>query len=130
MLHHHRRHSAEAGSRVRVAAHLPEEVTQDPYRAALAQRLVPVAALGGLDAGRAPLFAGATGEDAKSVAGDLLERVVAALGDTNAPRVAVVDEDGRQSRLAVHGDGESPDVPPVAHREQRQDADERVLRRV
>src|SRR5215210_631771 len=113
-----------------VAAHLPEEVAQDGDSTVLTQGLVPVAALGRLNAGRTALFAGAAGEDAKGIAGHLLEGVVAALGDADAARVAVVDEDGRQVRLTVHGDGEPPDVPPVAHREERQQPDKGVLRRV
>src|SRR5918998_1431997 len=113
-----------------VAAHLPEEVAQDGDSTVLTQGLVPVAALGRLNAGRTALFAGAAGEDAQGIAGHLLEGVVAALGDADAAGVAVVDEDGRQARLAVHGDGEPTDVPPVAHGKERQQADKGMLRRV
>src|SRR5918997_1897398 len=93
-------------------------------------RRVDERALRGLDTRRTALFARATGEDAQGVAGDLLERVVAAFGDANAAGVTIVDEDGRQARLAVQGDREPAYVPPVAHSEERQQPDKGVLRRV
>ena len=44
--------------------------------------------------------------------------------------MAVVDEDRRPSRLGVRVGGQAADVPAVAHREQRQHRDLRVLGRV
>src|SRR5215203_4384890 len=114
----------------RVVAHLAEQVAQDGDGPFFAQGFVPVAALGGLDTSWATALAGATGEDAQGVAGHLFKGVVAAFGDANPTGIAVVDEDGRHTRLTVHGDGEPPDVPPVAHREERQQPDKGVLRRV
>ena len=53
-----------------------------------------------------------------------------ALGDPDPARVAVVDEDGRAAGLEVQVRGETADVPAVAHRPERQERDQRVLRRV
>ena len=44
--------------------------------------------------------------------------------------MAVVDEDGRRSRVEVEVGREAADVPAVAHRPERQHRDHRVLRRV
>ena len=50
--------------------------------------------------------------------------------DADAAGVAVVDEDRRASRLRVDVRREAADVPAVAHRQQRQHGDLRVLGRV
>ena len=50
-----------------------------------------------------------------------------ALGDPDAARVAVVDEHRRPLRLRVDVRRQPADVPPVAHRPQRQQRDQRVL---
>ena len=55
------------------------------------------------------------------------EAVEAALGDPDAARVALVDEDRRQAGLLVDVRREPADVPAVAHREERQQRDQRVL---
>ena len=53
--------------------------------------------------------------------------MVAGEGDAHAAGVAVVDEDRRPPGLVVVGGGEPADVPAVAHRDQRQHRDLRVL---
>ena len=52
------------------------------------------------------------------------------LGDARAAGVAVVHEDRRLAGLRVHRHRHAADVPAVADREQRQQADQRVLGRV
>ena len=56
-----------------------------------------------------------------------LERLEAAAGDADAAGVAVVDEDRRHAGLRVEVGREPADVPAVAHRQQRQHGDLRVL---
>ncbi len=51
-------------------------------------------------------------------------------GDPDPAGVAVVDEDRRAPRLGVEVGGQPADVPAVAHRDQRQHRDLRVLGRV
>ena len=51
-----------------------------------------------------------------------LELLETALGDPDASGMAVVDEDGRPSRLRVDVRRQAADVPPVAHRPERQQA--------
>ena len=53
--------------------------------------------------------------------------VVAAAGDPDAARMSVVDEDRWPTGLGVHVGGEAADIPPVAHRDQRQHGDLSVL---
>src|SRR5438034_545566 len=45
----------------------------------------------------------------------------------DAYRMAVVDEDRRAAGLGVRVGGQAADVPAVAHRQQREDGDLRVL---
>src|SRR6185436_6293374 len=59
-----------------------------------------------------------------------LEGLEAALGDADAARVAVVDEDRRRAGLEVDIGREAADVPAVAHRPEREQRDHRVLGRV
>src|SRR4029077_15608164 len=99
-------------------------------RARLVQGFVEVAALGALHAGGAAGLAGALGDQARGVAEQALELLVAALGDADAAGVAVVDEDGRAAGLEVDVGGEAADVPAVAHRDQWQHGDLAVLGRV
>jgi hypothetical protein len=47
------------------------------------------------------------------------EAVKTPLGDTDAAGVAVVDEDGRESRLEVDVRGKTADVPAIAHGPER-----------
>src|SRR5690606_24289026 len=100
------------------------------YRTALVQGIVAVAALGGLDAGRAPgvAFAGRDGLPGGRQPG--AGGVEGPLGEAGAARVTVVDEDGGQQRVRVERHRDTADVPAVARREQRQHADRGVLRRV
>src|SRR4028119_898562 len=74
----------------RVLARLAEQVAEEVHRPGLAQGFVPVAALGGLDAGGATPFARAAGDDADGVPGEGGEGVEAASGDADATGVAVV----------------------------------------
>ena len=65
-------------------------------RPRLVQRLVEVAALRALHAGGAAVGAGALADQPLGVADQALELLVAAAGDPDAARVAVVDEDRRR----------------------------------
>ena len=96
----------------------------------LVQRLVEVAALGALHAGGAAGLAGALGDQPLGVAEQALELLVAAQGDPDPARMAVVDEDRRAAGLEVDVGREAADVPAVAHRDQRQHRDLAVLGRV
>ena len=51
----------------------------------------------------------------------------AALGEPRAAGVAVVDEDREQPGVGVPGGGDAADVPAVAGREERKEADRAVL---
>ena len=95
--------------------------------AGLRQRLVEVAALGRLHARRAAALARALADEPVGVADERLERVVAAAGDPDPAGVPVVDEDRRAAGLRVGVGREAADVPAVAHRQQRQHGDLRVL---
>ncbi len=96
----------------------------------LVEHLVEVAALRRLHARRAAVAAAAVDDDARGARDQLGEAVVAALRDADAAGVAVVDEDRRAQRLRVDVRREAADVPAVAHREQRQHGDQRVLDRM
>lgn len=91
------------------------------------QRIVAVAALGGLDAGRAAGVALAGGDGLPGGREPFAGRAEGALGETRAAGVAVVHEDGGEQRIRVQRDRHSADVPAVAGREQRQHADGGVL---
>ena len=75
----------------------------------------------------AAVVAGAASEQPCGVPDPALELLEAALGDPDAARVAVVDEDGRPPGLRVEVRREPADVPAVAHRPERQQRDQRVL---
>ena len=96
-------------------------------RAVLVEVLVEVAALRALDAGRAAALARAALEQPHGVGDPALELLEAALGDADAARVPVVDEDGRRAGVRVDVRREAADVPAVAHRPERQQRDHRVL---
>src|SRR5438105_969483 len=100
---------------------------QELERARLVERLVQVAALRALDAGRAAPLAGASLKQLGGVVRPALEDVEAALRDTHAASVAVVDEDRRPAGLEVEVGREAADVPAVAHRPEWQERDQRVL---
>ncbi len=95
--------------------------------AGLRERLVEVAALGRLHAGRAARLARALAHEPVGVADQPLEGLEAAAGDPDPAGVAVVDEDRRAAGLLVEVGREPADVPAVAHRQQRQDGDLGVL---
>src|SRR5438874_10572723 len=67
----------------------------------LVEELVEVAALRAVDAGRAAALAGTALEQRDRVCHPALELAEAALCDPDAAGVAVVDEDGRRSRVEV-----------------------------
>src|SRR5215210_5613451 len=96
--------------------HSPEKCE----RACLVEWLVQVSALGRLDAGRAAVVARAAFEHPRGVPGPALEDLEASLVDAHAAGMAVVDEDRRRSGLEVEVRREAADVPPVAHRPQRE----------
>ena len=60
----------------------------------------------------------------------VFEAIEPPLGDADAARVAVVDEDRRAPGLVVDVRREAADVPAIAHRPQRQECDQAVLGRV
>src|SRR5919198_5393368 len=109
---------------------LPEHPLEQRERSGLVERLVEIAALRALDAGRAAPFAGAAGEQLHRVLDPALECGEAAFGDADAARVAVVDEDRRPPGLEVEVRREAADVPAVAHPPPRQERDQRMLGRV
>src|SRR5262252_6833048 len=92
----------------------------------LVEVFVEVAALGTLDAGRAPVLTWAAGEELDRVGDPPLELVEAAGRDTDAAGVPVVDEDRRRTGVEVQVGREAADVPAVAHGTERQHRDQRV----
>src|SRR5947207_2537879 len=97
-----------------------DKAVEKDLRPRFVEHLVQVAALGALDAGRAPVLAGAAADHRRRVGDPALELLEAALGDADAAGVAVVDEDGRPPGLEVEIRREPADVPAVAHRPERQ----------
>ncbi len=77
-----------------------------------------------------PLCARALGDQPLRVAAQLLEARERRARDADAARVPVVDEDRRHAGLRVEVGRQPADVPAVAHRDQRQHGDLRVLGRV
>src|ERR687891_1913294 len=107
-----------------------QHAVEQRQRAVLVERLVQVPALRALHAGGAAARARAVPEESGRVSGPVLEALEATRGEADPAGVAVVDEDRRRGGLVVDVRGEAADVPAVAHRPQRQERDERVLRRV
>src|SRR5438067_9967194 len=107
-----------------------EYAREQQARSLLRQRLVEAAALGRLHAGGTSPRAGALFDEAVRIATQLLEAREGGAGDAHAARVAVVDEDRRTPGLGMEVCRQPTDVPAVAHRDQRQDGDLRVLDRV
>ena len=86
---------------------------------------------GRLHAGRAAARARALGDQARARrAHSSSKRAKRGARDADAAGVAVVDEDRRHARLRVEVRRQAADVPAVAHRDQRQHGDLRVLGRV
>ncbi|ASR00274.1 hypothetical protein CGL27_22810 [Streptomyces sp. 11-1-2] len=104
-----------------------EQSRQEADGGLLVQRVVAVAALGRLDAGRASRLALAGGDRLAGGRQPAGGRVEGALGEARATRMPVVHEDGRQQRVGVQRDGHPADVPAVTGGEERQDADRGVL---
>src|ERR1700733_11535151 len=101
--------------------HVAEQALQQPDSSVLGQRLVPVAALGGLDA-RGASRGTLTGRNcldgcAQPVPGG----AEAALGEARAPVVTVVDEDGEPASGRMQVVGDAADVPAVARGDERQE---------
>src|SRR3954447_19831709 len=107
-----------------------DKAGQEAQRAVLVEHVVQIAALRALNAGRAAARARAAAEQSRRVADPALELLEAALGDPDAAGVTVVDEDGRKPGLGMDVRREPTDVPAVAHRPERQQRDQRVLRGV
>ena len=105
-----------------------EQDVEQPDRPGLVERVVLVAALGRLDARRAALGAPARprwSRGSRSATPRAARKP--ALGEAGAAGVAVVDEDGQQAGVRVQGRRDPADVPAVAGREERQQADRAVL---
>ncbi|NJP74042.1 flp pilus-assembly TadE/G-like family protein [Streptomyces sp. C1-2] len=100
---------------------------QQPYGTSLVQRFVAVAALGGLDAGRAAGLALAGGDGLARGGEPLACGVEGPLGEPGAAGMAVVHEDRGQQGVGMERDGDPADVPAVARGEQREQTDGRVL---
>ena len=82
---------------------------------------------GRLHAGRAALLARALADQPVGVVDERVEGEEAAAGDPDPARVPVVDEDRRDAGLRVVVRRQPADVPAVAHRQQREHRDLRVL---
>ena len=95
--------------------------------AGLVERVVLVAALGGLHARRAALGAGAVRDRLAGGREPGAGGPEAALAEPCPARVAVVHEHGELAGVGVQGGGDAADVPPVAGREQREQPDRGVL---
>ena len=108
----------------------PEEHVQESDRAGLVERVVAVAALRRLHARGAAVVAATRRDRLPGRPQPVGRGVEAALGEPGTARVAVVHEDGEPAGVGVQRGRDPADVPAVAGREQRQQADRRVLRRV
>src|SRR4051812_21705471 len=86
-----RRESTASGPTPRGRSGRGEHPAQEAEGARLVERLVEVAALRALDAGRAAALARTALQQLRRVRGPALEDLEAALGDPDAARVAVVD---------------------------------------
>src|SRR3954447_749499 len=100
---------------------------QERQRARLVEIVVEVAALRALHARWAAALARTAVEHADRVGDPALELLEAALRDSDAAGVPVVDEDGRQSGIRVDIRREAADVPAIAHRPEREEGDHRML---
>src|SRR5690348_2484294 len=100
------------GGRSGLAAEPPQEV----HGRLLVEGLVEVAALRGLDAGRAAGLAGARLDDFEGAGEQPVEQLVPFFGDADAAGIPVVDKDRRAAGLGVHRIAHPADIPPVAHR--------------
>src|SRR3954451_17359951 len=108
----------------------PRHSAEERRGAFLVEPLVQIAALRALDARWAPAIAWAAVQHLQRVRHPALELVEPALGDADATRMAVVDEDRRPACIRMDVRRKTADVPPVAHRPERQERDHRVLRGV
>src|SRR5687768_17114349 len=104
-----------------------EQHVEQAHGAGLVERAVLVAALGGLDARRAAVVAGARRDGLAGRGQPLARCPEPTLGESGAPGVAVVDEDGESTGVSVQDRRDAPDVPPVAGREEREQTDRAVL---
>src|ERR1700728_4530714 len=86
--------------------HVAEQALQQPDSSVLGQRLVPVPALGGLDAGGASRGALTERNCLDGCAQPVPGGAEAALGEARAPVVPVVDKDGEPAgcRMQLVGD--------------------------
>src|SRR5690242_14887013 len=93
---------------------VPEDRLQQADGAGLVERLVEVAALGGLDAGRAAVGAVAGVEGLEGGVEVAVGGLVAQVGDAGAAGVAVVDGDRGQAGVGLVHRRHAADVPAVA----------------
>src|SRR6478735_5073629 len=107
-----------------------EQQVEERGGTGLVERVVLVAALGRLDAGRAAVLAGARRDRVAGGGEPGARRAEAALGEAGSARVAVVDEDGELAGVRMDRGRHTADVPAVAGREERQQPDRAVLGRV
>ena len=104
-----------------------EDRGEQPHRGRLVERVVGVAALRGLHAGRAAGEAAAGGDGVAGGPQPGRSEREAALREPGAAREGVVDEDRGLLGVDVQRGRQAAEVPPVARREQGEEADRRVL---
>src|SRR5215213_3865069 len=114
------------GARSRASGAL-EHPRHDLERPRLVERLVEVAALRRLHARRAARLARALADEPVRVADERVEADEPLARDPDPAGVTVVDEDRRPPGLGMEVRRQPADVPAVAHRQQRQHRDLRVL---
>src|SRR5207247_8588438 len=93
----------------------------------LVERLVAVAALRRLHAGRAPVGTGALADRLQRGLQEHCGGTEPAFGDPRAARVPVVDEDRTGAGVGMERGRHAADVPSVARRDERQQPDRGVL---
>ena len=106
------------------------EDLEDEAPPLLVERPIAGAALRRLDAGGAAVLARARRDEVPRLRQDVLGAREADFGQPDAARPAVVDEDRRRVDLRVQRVRDAAEVPAVADRLQREEADHRVLDRV
>ena len=100
---------------------------QHGHSASLVQRFVAIPALWRLNTGRASGRALAGGYGLPRCGQPWDERGEAAVGETGSPRMTIVHKHRRLPGVYVQRGGNPADVPSVTGREQRKQADRRVL---
>jgi hypothetical protein len=98
---------------------LCQQRTQDHYSGTLVQRFVVVAALGRLNATRAPFLARALFNGRQSRPPKLQQQLKALLSDAHTTRERIVDEHLRTAGVRVSWCGQATNIQAIAHGEQR-----------